>query len=191
MPADKQHDTNDRTGDPESRLRRLMIAHFDFVWRSLRRLGLLGADADDGTQEVFLIVSRKLSEIALGSERQYLFATAVRVASTRRRTLRRRREDPHPGLEEQEQERSAPSPERLAELARARQQLQEILDGMNLEQRAIFILFELEELTVPQIASTLALPIGTVSSRLRAAREYFQEAVRRLHARDAFTGGRK
>ena len=190
LSAPEQHGSSDRTVSQEARLRSLMTAHFDFVWRNLRRLGLLGPDADDGTQEVFLVVSRKLAEIALGSERQFLFATAVRVAATRRRTLRRRREDPHPSLEDQEQERSAPGPERLAEMARARHQLQEILDGMNLEQRAVFILFELEELTVPQIAGTLAIPVGTVSSRLRAARESFRDAVHRLHARDAFAGGR-
>ena len=189
LSAHKQHDTKQRTSGHEARLRRLMSSHFDFVWRNLRRLGLLGADADDGTQEVFLIASRKLSEIALESERQFLFSTAVRVASTRRRTLRRRREDPHSELDDADQERSQPGPERLTEMSRARQQLQVILDGMNLEQRAVFILFELEELTVPQIASTLGLPLGTVSSRLRAARDYFQGAVQRLHARDAFVAG--
>lgn len=189
LPAQK-HQSSDRSGNHEARLRRLMTTHFDFVWRSLRRLGLHGADADDGAQEVFLIASRKLSEIAVGSERQFLFGSAMRVASTRRRSLRRRREDPQLDLDEQQQEHSAPGPERLAELARARDQLQDILDSMSLEQRAIFILFELEELTVPQIASTLDLPAGTVSSRLRAAREHFQSAVRRIHARDAFVGGR-
>jgi RNA polymerase sigma-70 factor, ECF subfamily len=194
LPAQKQDDTTHRAGGHEQRLRQLMTEHFDFVWRSLRRLGLPGPDADDGAQEVFLIASRKLSAIAPGSERAFLFATAVRIASTHRRSLRRRREEPDSALgereQEQEQERSVPGPERLAEMSRARQQLQEILDGMSLEQRAIFILFELEELSVPQIASALALPNGTVSSRLRAARDYFQNAVRRLHARDAFSGGR-
>jgi RNA polymerase sigma-70 factor (ECF subfamily) len=174
-------------GDSERRLRSLMQAEFDFVWRSLRRLGLSAADADDASQEVFLVASRKLTSITDGSERQFLFGTALRVASTRRRSLRRRREELQDSLD-QHDEQSAPGPERLAQLSRARLQLQELLDDMSLELRAPFILFELEELSVPQIAQLLGLPIGTVSSRLRAAREEFHAAVRRLQARDAFPG---
>ena len=174
-------------GDSERRLRALMQAQFDFVWRCLRRLGLSAADADDATQEVFLVASRKLASIADGSERQFLFGTALRIASTRRRSLRRRREELQDSLDEHD-EQSAPGPERLAQLSRARLQLQELLDGLSFELRAPFILFELDELSVPQIAQLLGLPIGTVSSRLRAAREEFQAAVRRLQARDAFPG---
>ncbi|MEO7033483.1 MAG: sigma-70 family RNA polymerase sigma factor [Polyangiaceae bacterium] len=124
----------------------------------------------------------------MDSERQFLFATAVRIASTRRRSVKRRREEPLLGADPEE--RSEPGPERLTELSRARRELQEILDGMDLDQRAPFILFELEELTVPEIASTLGVPVGTVSSRLRVAREYFQASLRRLHAREAFPKAR-
>ena len=173
--------------EDERRLRQLMRDHFDFVWRSLRRLGLDVADADEGTQEVFLVASRKLASIAGGSERQFLFATALRVASTRRRSLRRRREEPLASLEEHD-EGSAPGPERLVELSRARARLNEVLAAMDLELRAPFVLFELEGLSVPEIARLLSLPPGTVSSRLRGAREVFQAALRRLHARDAFPG---
>lgn len=167
-----------------------MVSQFDFVWRSLLRLGLLEPDADDAAQEVFVIVSRKLSRIVLGCERQFLFATALRVASTRRRSLRRRREEPLTALDEHELEPRELGPEYLTELSRGRRILQNILDGMDLEQRAPFILFELEELTVSQIASTLGIPVGTVNSRLRTAREHFQVALRRLHARAAFTESR-
>ncbi|HEY3256248.1 MAG TPA: sigma-70 family RNA polymerase sigma factor [Polyangiaceae bacterium] len=170
-----------------------MTSHFDFVWRSLRRLGLSPADADDGAQEVFVIASRKLSAIVPESEKRFLFATALRVASTRRRGLKRRREEPRSWLGEGEldsssDERSEPGPERLAELAHARRDLTEILDGMKLEQRAVFVLYELEEMTVPEIASLLDLPVGTVSSRLRVAREEFDQALRRLRAREQFPG---
>jgi RNA polymerase sigma-70 factor (ECF subfamily) len=175
----------------EARLRLLMTAHFDFVWRSLRRLGLSGPDADDGAQEVFLVVSRKLAAIALDSEKRFLFATALRVASTRRRGLKRRREEPRSWLGEEpepERERSEPGPERLAELSKARAELSQILDAMKVEQRAVFILYELEELTVPEIAHLLELPLGTVSSRLRGARERFEASLRQLRARDQFDG---
>lgn len=169
-----------------------MEAYFDFVWRSLRRLGLGDSDADDGTQEVFLVASRKLAQIAVGSERQFLFATAVRVASTRRRSLKRRREEPLAVVEAQdhEQDEREPGPERSTEMSRARRDLQDILDGMSFEQRSAFISFELEEMTVPEIAASLGLPLGTVSSRLRAAREYFQSAIARLHTQRAFAKGR-
>jgi RNA polymerase sigma-70 factor (ECF subfamily) len=178
----------------EARLRVLMTTHFDFVWRSLRRLGLSAVDADDGTQEVFLVASRKMSVIAEGSEKRFLFATALRVASTRRRGIKRRREEPRAWLGEDEtepaRERSEPGPERLAELARARRELDQILDGMKLEQRAVFVLYELEELSVPEIAQLLGIPLGTVSSRLRSAREEFESSLRRLHARDQFQGAK-
>ncbi len=176
----------------EARLRALMAAHFDFVWRSLRRLGLSAVDADDGTQEVFLVASRKLSAIVPDSEKRFLFSTALRVASTRRRGLKRRREEPRSWLgdeePEPERERSEPGPERLAELAGARRELSLILDGMKLEQRAVFVLYELEELSVPEIAELLSVPLGTVSSRLRAAREEFDAALRRLRAREGARG---
>jgi RNA polymerase sigma-70 factor, ECF subfamily len=166
-----------------------MTAHFDFVWRSLRRLGLSNADADDGAQEVFLVFSRKLAAVPAQSEKRFLFATALRVASTRRRGLKRRREECL-GEEEPEssRERSEPGPERLAELAHARRDLDEILLAMKLEQRAVFVLYELEEMTVPEIANVLELPVGTVSSRLRSAREEFDLSLRRLRAREQFPG---
>jgi RNA polymerase sigma-70 factor (ECF subfamily) len=176
----------------DARLRALMTAHFDFVWRSLRRLGLPAADADDGAQEVFVVVSRKLDAIVPECEKRFLFATALRVASTRRRGLRRRREEPRSWLADEEpepeQERSEPGPERLAELASARRELDQILDGMKLEQRVVFVLYELEELSVPEIAQLIEVPSGTVSSRLRSAREEFESSLRRLRAREQFQG---
>jgi RNA polymerase sigma-70 factor, ECF subfamily len=169
------------------RLTLLMQEQFDFVWRSLRRLGLSVADADDGAQEVFLVASRKLEAIVEGSERSFLFGAALKIASTRRRSLRRRSEQVDADVEERD-EPSAPGPERLTELSRARELLQAVLDDMDLELKAPFVLFELEELSVPQIAELLRLPLGTVSSRLRAARADFQAAIKRLQARAAFPG---
>lgn len=162
-----------------------MEQQYDFVWRSLRRLGLDSADADDGTQEVFLVASRKLSSIEPGCERRYLFVSALKVASTRRRSLRRRKESSLSELDDDGFAAPArePGPERQAELAEARQQLELILDTMDLDQRAVFILYELEELTAPEIAAMLSVPLGTVSTRLRAARQKFEAATRRFQAR--------
>ncbi len=168
----------------EQRFRDLVDRHFEFVWRSVRRLGVPEADADDAAQEVFLVAARHLDRFPVDRERAFLFGTALRIASTRRRSARRRPEeldaasDERPGAEL--------DPEELAELARARPLLQEILDGMSMELRAVFVLAEIEELTVPEIAELLDVPQGTVSSRLRSAREKFHAGIKRLRARSAF-----
>jgi RNA polymerase sigma-70 factor (ECF subfamily) len=162
----------------QEKLRTLIDAHYDFVWRSLRRLGVAEGDIDDGVQRVFLIASRKITAIKAGSEPSFLFQTALRVAADIRRTLRRRREvviedsgdaaDPAPG------------PEDLVDLRRARVCLDEILDLMSLELRAVFALFEIDQMTLTEIAELLGVPRGTVASRLRRARADFRARARRL-----------
>jgi RNA polymerase sigma-70 factor (ECF subfamily) len=168
------------------RFRALVDEHFEFVWRSVRRLGVPMADADDAAQEVLLVVARKLGSIEPEREKAFLFGTAVRVASTRRRTRRRHPEDPADTLDTRPLESDMSAEERL-ELRQARALLQSILDGMSDEQRAVFVLAELEETSVREIAELLELPVGTVSSRLRAARETFASEVKRLLAREAFS----
>jgi RNA polymerase sigma-70 factor, ECF subfamily len=168
------------------RFRALVDEHFEFVWRSVRRLGVPSADADDAAQEVFVVTARKLGSIEPDRERAFLFGTAVRVASTRRRTRRRHPEDPAESLDTRPFEGDA-SPEERLELREARALLQSILDGMSDDQRAVFVLAELEETSVREIAELLTLPVGTVSSRLRAARETFANEAKRLSAREAFS----
>jgi RNA polymerase sigma-70 factor (ECF subfamily) len=173
-----------RPAPSPARVRTLVTAHFDFVWRSLVRLGVPRADAEDALQQVFLVASGKVGEIEPGRERAFLFGTALRIASRARRTHQRRREV----LDGEPAERLDPSPgaEELVDRARARAELEAILDGMPIELRAVFVLFELEQMTMAEIAATLDLPAGTVASRLRRAREDFQAAARRSAAR----GGR-
>jgi RNA polymerase sigma-70 factor (ECF subfamily) len=173
------------TGRAETaRFRELVDRHYEFVWRSVRRLGVPRSDVDDAAQEVFVVAARRLADFDAARERAFLFGTAARVASTRRRNERRRPEE----LDAESDARPAGDldPEELAELARARPLLQEILDGMSDEVRAVFILSELEELPVREIAGVLGLPQGTVSSRLRSAREKFHAGIKRLQARAAF-----
>ncbi|HVJ20900.1 MAG TPA: RNA polymerase sigma factor [Polyangiaceae bacterium] len=162
----------------------MMREHFDFVWRSLRRLGVAAADVDDAAQEVFLIGARRLDDIAPDHERAFLFGTSARVAATRRRSAGRRPEDPEPSFED----RAALNldPEELSQLVAARAQLQRILEGMSEELRAVFVLADLEELRSPEIAEILGIPAGTVASRLKSAREQFRAAVARLAARERF-----
>lgn len=170
----------------DARLRRLLDEHFDFVWRSLRRFGLNADRADDAAQQVFVIASRKLDVIQPGSERSFLFGTAMRVASDARRAAFHRREVP---TEDAGADRvSSDRPDELLERRRARETLDRVLDAMDLDLRSVFVLFELEEMTTAEIAALLAIPHGTVASRLRRAREEFQAAVARL-GRAPRTGG--
>ena len=168
------------------RMRQMVDANFDFIWRSLRRMGLLEADADDATQEVFVVASRRLDDIAPGRERAFLFGAAVRVASAQRRKAHRRLEQLD-GAAAQHSD-LGPNPEETLQRQRARARLDQVLQNLSLEQRVVFVLFELEQMTAPEIAALLEIPVGTVASRLRRAREAFCEAVKRLRASDEFTG---
>jgi RNA polymerase sigma-70 factor (ECF subfamily) len=159
----------------EARMRGMVEQHFDFIWRTLRRLGVGEADADDATQEVFLVASRKLDEVAVTKERSFLFGTALRVASTHRRTSSRRRESPGGSLDDRTAQ--GLGPDDMTERHRARRLLDEVLNELDLDVRGVFVLFELEELTAPQIAELLGIPVGTVASRLRRAREVFRAAL--------------
>jgi len=167
----------------EIRLRALVETHYPFVWRALRRLGCRDGDADDGSQKVFLVASRRLGEIRPGSERSFLYQTALRVAADGRRTERRRREvDP---LEDESLEDEGPGPHEILELRRARAHLDQFLDALPLELRAVFTLFELEQMTLTEIATLLGVPRGTVASRLRRARSAFYDEARDFLKGDA------
>jgi RNA polymerase sigma-70 factor, ECF subfamily len=178
------------TTDADKRLRALVTEQYDFIWRSIRRLGVPPTDVDDCAQQVFWVASRKLDEIRPGSERAFLFGTALRVASDARRSRTRRREVPEQG-EGAEALDPAPDPEELADKTRARALLDEVLDAMPMDLRAPFVLFELEEMPTAEIAAVLDVPVGTVASRLRRAREEFQKIVARVKARGAFRGGQR
>jgi RNA polymerase sigma-70 factor (ECF subfamily) len=158
----------------------LFETYSDYVWRTVRRLGVRERDVDDATQQVLIVAARKLGSIRPGSERAFLFQTALRVSGTLRRTYARRREEMRePDIEAGESSDGVPCTEELLGMRRARQQLDMILDQMPLELRAVFVLHELEEETMADIAETLGIPAGTAASRLRRARALFYEGVAR------------
>jgi RNA polymerase sigma-70 factor (ECF subfamily) len=173
----------------ETRVRALLERHYGFVWRSLRRLGVREADADDAAQEVFVVAARRLDDVLEHRERAFLFGTAVRVCSTRRRLARRHPEDPSGAGDEHAV--TAPNPEELAELREAKLELDKVLDGLGSELSSVFVHAELEELSVREIATLYGIPEGTVSSRLRTARAKVQKALERQRARDGFTTGNR
>lgn len=163
-------------------LRELVDQHADFLWRSLRRLGVPEAQVDDALQQVFLVASRKLDRIEPGCERSFLFGVASHTAAHVRRSAARRPEAPAEA-DDLEVLDPGPQPDASVDDARARVLLDLALDGLPDDLRQVFVLHELEELASPEIAALLGLPVGTVASRLRRAREAFQAAARRLRAR--------
>ncbi len=165
----------------KARLAAIISDNFDFIWRSLRRLGVPGGEVDDCAQQVFWVASRKLGVITIGSERAFLFSTALRVASDARRSRGRRREVPEDDAVQPTD--PGPRPDEVADQKRARAVLDDVLAMMTLELRAVFVLFELEEMSTPEIADLLEIPAGTVASRLRRAREEFQKLVTRMRAK--------
>jgi RNA polymerase sigma-70 factor (ECF subfamily) len=149
--------------------------NFGFVHRSLVRLGVPRRDAQDALQQVFLVAWDKLDSIEPRCERAFLFGAALRVASHVRRSQVRRREVLH--AEPIERLDPAPSVEDLLDRARARAVLAAILDAMPSKLRIVFVLHALEPVTMAEIAIRLDLPVGTVASRLRRAREHVQAAT--------------
>ncbi len=168
----------ERAAADQLRLRRLLDEYFDFIWRSLRRFGLSDDRADDAAQQVFMIASRKLDTIQPESERSFLFGTAMRVASDIRRSAAYRREVAHADAGAELE--AGIGPDELLDRRRARELLDRVLEAMDLDLRTVFVLFELEEMTTAEIASMLGIPLGTVASRLRRAREEFEARVARF-----------
>jgi RNA polymerase sigma-70 factor (ECF subfamily) len=158
------------------RLEKIFNENHLFVWRLLRRLGLDRERAADMTQQAFLIATERLDGIKHGSERAFLFGTALRLARTAKRTDRRW------VLEEDMDVRanSGPRTEELADRHRAIDLLDRVLATMPGDLVTVFILFELEGLSAPEVARLVGIPVGTAASRLRRAREVFRIAVSKL-----------
>jgi RNA polymerase sigma-70 factor (ECF subfamily) len=169
-----------RTVSAEDRVRALVDEHYDFVWRTLRYLGLTDADAEDAAQQVMCVLARRIADVEPGAERPCLFSPATNVAATWRRTARRRLEDAGEDLDALTA--STPSTEELLDRRRAHDVLQRVLQAMPVELRLVFVLYEIEEMTTPAIAAAIGVPVGTVASRLRRARESFRAIVRRMQA---------
>ena len=164
----------------------LYEVHGRFVWSTLQRLGVRDADLEDVLQEVFVVVHQRVHTFDGSSKvTTWLFGIAMRVASSYRRRGYRRRET---AVAEPPEPTSAPdmaSPEDDLVQAESRRRLALILDDMDLEKRAVFVMFEIDEMPCEEIASILGVPVGTVYSRLYNARKAFQKALVRMQAREA------
>jgi RNA polymerase sigma-70 factor (ECF subfamily) len=168
-------------------LRALLDRHHAEIWRVVRRLGVPDAAAEDVAQQVFVVAASKLDSIEKGRERAFLFGVAVRLASNHRKKSAFRNESASDEMDELVSE--APHAEELLDRKQLRQLLDEVLDSLPQDLRTVLVLFELEELRLEDIARVLGIPRGTAASRLRRAREAFDEAAKRARARHAFSEG--
>jgi RNA polymerase sigma-70 factor (ECF subfamily) len=156
--------------------------HVDYVWITLRRLGVAAADLEDVAHEVFVTVHRRLGEFdRTRAVRPWIFGIALRVASRYRRSIRRRREV----HDDQLDSASDATGDELLARREAHRIVFDALDRLSVDQRAVFVLFELEGRTAPEIADELGLPLNTVYSRLRIARDRFTAAVCRLRDKES------
>ncbi len=171
--------------NPDPEFRAIYDAHFDFVWCSLRRLGVREADVLDLAQKVFLIAHFKLPEFE-GRSRltTWLFGICQRVASDYRRSAAFRREVATDSAEMDLLGTSHDEAARGAESDQRARFAESLLNKLPEQQRVVFVLFELQEMSGQDIAELLNVPVGTVRSRLRLARETFSREVKRLSSAD-------
>ena len=150
--------------------------YFQFVWRSARRLGVAPAELDDVVQDVFMVVHRQLSDYEpRHSPRAWLFAITRRVAADHRRS--RRRKGGLLPLYEEAVRGQGGDPLREAMNKERSDVILEFLASVDDERREVFILFELEQLTAPEIADAVQANLSTVYSRVRLARQAFSAFV--------------
>ena len=171
-------------GDRAS-FRAMYDANVDFVWRNLRRLGVTETDVDDKTQEVFVIAHRRFADFEERGHgpRAWLFQIVLRVASDARRHRKRHPVDPDGGFA-QERESIAPPQATALDQREKLHLLDRALQTIEVGRRAVLLLHEIEEMTAPEIAEVMGIPLNTVYSRLRVARGELEKAVGELRAGD-------
>jgi RNA polymerase sigma-70 factor (ECF subfamily) len=170
-----------RVASEPSELAAIYAAHFDPVWHHLRRMGIAAADREDLTQEVFLVVHRRLAVFDRARPlRPWLIGIATRVALSYWRTARRRPGDVASASDPEADTAGAAGPDHDA-----RQLLAALLATLDPEQRVMFVLHELEGFSVPEIAKLSEVPLNTVYSRLRRIREDLAELAQRWQNQEA------
>jgi RNA polymerase sigma-70 factor (ECF subfamily) len=159
----------------------LFKEHAGFVWRVLQHLGLSDADVEDATQEVFVVVHRRLADYRERDRvRSWLYAICARVAKDHRRRLRRRREqwtDPPP--------EPWCAPPQAAALANQQSLAlgERLLQALPEKQRTVFMLYELEQMSMTEVALAMGCPVQTAYARLHKARERILAEVARAERR--------
>lgn len=160
---------------------RLYREHVGVVWRVIARLGVRSADVEDAVQDVFVVAHRRLATLN-APPATWLTGIAVKVAHDyRRRDVRKPSSSLEPAKNEPD---GAKWPDEIAEQRDALDHALRLLDRMPADQRDVFVLAELEQLTAPEIAAATQVPVNTVYSRLRLARARFNELVTEQESKD-------
>ena len=163
--------------DAPPSLAEIFRGYAPFVWRALRRLGVRETDVEDLCQEVFVVVHRKLGEFeGRSSLKTWIYGICARTASDYRRSGRVQREvvtDTPPDTAHE------PTQHDVVALRQARVTLDRILDLLDDDKRSVFVLYEIEELSMTEVADALSCPLQTAYSRLHAARKIVDSAVER------------
>jgi RNA polymerase sigma-70 factor (ECF subfamily) len=169
--------------EPSQRFTQLYEDNFAFVWRSARMLGMPADAVDDAVQDVFVVAHRRLADFeARSNPRTWLFAIAMRVVSDHRRSRRRRFRLLERALTMETPPSSTPYEAAIG--AEQRDMLLAALERLPDEQRAVFILAEVEEMSAPEISGALDVNVNTVYSRLRMARRAMASALGATSASD-------
>lgn len=165
-------------GEAAISLRSIFDEHYDYVWCSLRRLGVQERDLEDVTHDLFLEVHGKLDRYDRSRPlKPWLFAFAVRIASDYRKLAR------HTKMEltsSPDVEAATPNAEQLVAAKDSARVLQLALEELSDELRAVIVLYEIDETPMKDIAEALSIPVNTAYSRLRLARAQCAETVQRL-----------
>lgn len=163
----------------EQQIATLLVEHFPRLWRIARRMGLDTMRAEEAAQEAFVILFEKRTLVAPGKELAFLISAVTHVSQNMRRKLSYKCEcpvapdlmDTHPALD---------SVQQLLERKQTKKLVDDLIAGLSEPLRVVLVLFEIEGLTLQEIADALQIPPGTAASRLRLARKAFQQAVARM-----------
>ena len=160
----------------QSQFERIYQEQLPFVWRSLAALGVTGPSRDDAAQDVFLVVHRRLGEFqGRSSLRTWIFAIVEHVAFNHRRADRRKRA-PLVRLDEA-QSSDEPGPFERAQDREIAEFLEHFLDGLRAEQRLLFVLVLVEQMSAPEVAEVLGIALNTAYTRIRAVKQAFRKAA--------------
>jgi len=160
----------------------------EFVWRTVRRMGVRTADVDDVVQEVFVIVHRRLAEFEGRAQlKTWVFKILVHVVRHYWRTHQRKPGDQAADDPAEIQTLAADhenSPSAVLERVEALRVLDGLLARLDEDKREVFVLAEIEQMSAAEIAEIVEANVNTVSSRLRAARQEFEKALLRFRAQE-------
>ncbi len=166
---------------PRPSAQQVFQEHATYAWRALRYCGVAPADLQDACQEVFLVVHRRLAEFEQRSSmRTWVYGICLRVAAQYRRRAHRRHEELMP-----EPPETAVLPTQPAEIEeqQARALLETVLASLDPPKREVFVLYEIEQLPMEEVAAVIGCPLRTAYSRLEAARKLILKAWQRAQIR--------